>query len=52
MAEDEAYQWEDGSPVVRYPRERGAPITRAHIHAHTNTQTREGYTRAQQHSKQ
>ena len=39
MAEAEAYQWEDGSPGVRYSREKVAPVTRAHTSTHTHTHT-------------
>ena len=43
MAEAGDYKWEDGSPGVRYPRERVAPVTHAHTsphpHHHTNTHT-------------
>ena len=51
MAEAEAYQWEDGSPGVRYSREKVAPVTRAHTSTHTHTHTHlEDYTSGRQHS--
>ena len=43
MAEAKAYQQEDGSPGVRYPRESRLSHTCTHLHAHTTTQG-EGYT--------
>ena len=42
MAEAKAYQQEDGSPGVRYPRESRLSHTCTHLHAHTTTQTHKG----------